>query len=630
MRRFLFAFLLSAAVSRTLSAAAPPAKVVLLGLDGADWALLDERIAKGEMPNLAKLVSTGRSAVLESELPYLSPILWTTLATGVPPPVHGVLDFEEFDPHDGHRVPVSARSRQFPALWSTASAKGLSVGLVGWWASWPCEEIRGFCISERFAPALFDAPSEGAGIVHPKIQWKALAKLRDEQIASADRDLASVFGVDVAAAKALGPNGQKTLDGLRRLLVQARTFVRTGLSLGERVHPSLLSIYVGGTDEVGHVAAKFRPPKMAGVSDAEVRVFGRAVDGFYRETDRLIGEVAAYAAAEGAILVLVSDHGFRWGADRPALESDAANTAAYWHRKEGVLLLSGPGVKKGARGTATPYDLAPTLSALLGLPVDRSMPGKVRSDLVDAAAKPAVEDLAKGIPVKLVEVSGAVSKSAEAEQLEKLRSLGYLSGASGPSGKVAPGGKPGRTEGAWNNLGLFEREKGRLAEAERAFRKALEVSPKYSSPRTNLSDVYLRQKKWDEADAELFASVEAGNPRGEAALAARMAEYSKKGAPAGRLAKFLAAGARRLPGSRTLALAEGRRRFESNDCGGSAAVLEAFLKSVPKDTEVLNFAATARLCLGDPDGAVALFRRSLEADPRQTIPREALSRLGAR
>ena len=56
----------------------------------------------------------------------------------------------------GRAFPISGRSRKVPAIWNLASAKGLKVGVVGWWATWPAEKVNGFLVSDRAAPVLFD------------------------------------------------------------------------------------------------------------------------------------------------------------------------------------------------------------------------------------------------------------------------------------------------------------------------------------------------------------------------------------------------------------------------------------------------------------------------------------------
>src|SRR4029077_6709704 len=54
-------------------------RVILIGLDGADWSLLDRLAATGRMPNLARLTREGRTARLKSAIPLLSPIIWTSI-----------------------------------------------------------------------------------------------------------------------------------------------------------------------------------------------------------------------------------------------------------------------------------------------------------------------------------------------------------------------------------------------------------------------------------------------------------------------------------------------------------------------------------------------------------------------
>ena len=59
--------------------------MIFLGLDGADWQLLDRYMAAGTMPHLAALVADGRRGDLAAFEPPLSPLLWTTMMTGASP-----------------------------------------------------------------------------------------------------------------------------------------------------------------------------------------------------------------------------------------------------------------------------------------------------------------------------------------------------------------------------------------------------------------------------------------------------------------------------------------------------------------------------------------------------------------
>src|SRR5262249_57293061 len=140
---------------RIRRALAGPRPAIGLGLDGLDWELMDSLTAQGRLHNWKRLAGSGLAAELESFRPMLTPVVWTTLATGVGPDIHGILDFQEVDPRTGAKVPISGASRQAPAIWNIASRAGRKVGVVGWWATHPAEEVNGFLVSDYASPILF-------------------------------------------------------------------------------------------------------------------------------------------------------------------------------------------------------------------------------------------------------------------------------------------------------------------------------------------------------------------------------------------------------------------------------------------------------------------------------------------
>jgi len=151
---------------RTRRPATGKRAVIWVGLDGLDFEILDRLAASGAMPNWKRLASEGWTARLSSDYPLISPVLWTTAATGRTPDAHRVLDFQEVDPATGRKVPISGLSRAVPAVWNLASAAGRRVGVVGWWATHPAEEVDGFFVTDRVSPLLFESAST-AGAVYP-------------------------------------------------------------------------------------------------------------------------------------------------------------------------------------------------------------------------------------------------------------------------------------------------------------------------------------------------------------------------------------------------------------------------------------------------------------------------------
>src|SRR2546427_762338 len=70
-----------------------PGRVVMVGVDGADWRVIEPLVARGRMPAFKRLMEQGATGTLRSMLPSASPSLWTTIATGVGPDRHGIHGF---------------------------------------------------------------------------------------------------------------------------------------------------------------------------------------------------------------------------------------------------------------------------------------------------------------------------------------------------------------------------------------------------------------------------------------------------------------------------------------------------------------------------------------------------------
>ncbi len=610
---------ISDAAQRARRAPGSRAPVIWLGLDGLDWELLDRLAAEGRMPNWKRLAAEGYTARLKSYVPILSPVVWTTVATGLGPNLHRVLDFQEVDPATGQKVPISGRSRAVPAIWNVASASGLTVGVVGWWATHPAEEVKGFFVTDHASPILFE------GMPKPGVAFPASLGAGVEQIATregrvTDAELARFVDLpldEIADARASGKGLESPVIALARTIAATRTQSRIARELYDRNLPDLMMLYLEGTDVVGHVFASYVAPKMDCVSDADFARYHRAVDEYYALVDRLIGQWMRRAEEDGATLVVNSDHGFKWGADR-SCERGSLNpaTAGFWHRIDGVFAAWGGRAQKGTeRGRASVFDVAPTVAALLGLPVDRRSEGSpVRAGFRDLAA-PARKDLAD-VPVRRLAAEQMSEKEAS-EYAKKLMALGYLSG--GEPGKLAPSGgdRPGMTEGAWNNLGLYLSRNGKsdAAGAEAAYRQALALRPEYASPQFNLAVLY-RERGDDRAAVDwLLRSLAAGHADPEGTILLWASEYQQKG-KARPEREVLERGAGQYPDSETIARQLAVARFRAKDCAGAEAALARF-EAASRDPDTFNVLALLRTCLGRPDEAIRLFQRSLSIKPDQ-------------
>src|SRR5580765_1443459 len=133
-------------VQQIASKTTPGKPVIFIGLDGADWSLLDQYASRGVMPTLARLVSEGASGTLKTIHPPLSPLIWTTMMTGTSPLDHRILDFLRVNPSSQQREPITSDERKVPAVWNMASAGGKKVGALGFWATYPAEAVNGLMV----------------------------------------------------------------------------------------------------------------------------------------------------------------------------------------------------------------------------------------------------------------------------------------------------------------------------------------------------------------------------------------------------------------------------------------------------------------------------------------------------
>src|SRR5580692_10361565 len=83
-----------AAIRRKLSLRkAKIRRIVFLGLDGLDPGLTERYMAEGKLPNFSRLKELGSFHRLRTTFPALSPVAWSTFATGVNPAKHNIFDF---------------------------------------------------------------------------------------------------------------------------------------------------------------------------------------------------------------------------------------------------------------------------------------------------------------------------------------------------------------------------------------------------------------------------------------------------------------------------------------------------------------------------------------------------------
>ena len=605
----------------------PARPVIFVGLDGADWELLDDYMVAGVMPNLAALARGGRTGTLKTLNPPLSPLVWTTMMTGASPLEHGILDFTRRNPKTGALEPIPSSERRLPAVWNMANDGDKSVAVFGLWATWPAEAVKGLMVADRFSSFTSRDQAPPPGTVYPPDQegWarETLAKAEAGVNYDALHAWLPWLSQDDAEKAAADPDPYAhPVSALRRILIETRAYHALATAWLARAKPDLAVVYFQGTDTLGHVFAPYAPPRQDAVSPEDFDRFSRVPELYFAEIDRMLGEYRKLAEARGAVLMIASDHGFRWKEGRPAkLSSAAAATAGKWHREEGIYLLWGPGIQPAAnREQDEVGQVCATLLALLGLP-----PG-------DGVAGPPVGGI-EAVHAKLADYRGhyrpapevEASDEANAGEVEKLRSLGYIGakegGGSGPAGST-------RTAGSYNNEGLLHRERGEADAAVAAYEKALTVDPQNAAAMWNLSDLlHAQHKDLDRADDLLVKSLAAGLPEGIDYTVGRTVAYAR-GGETERGLRLLERALTTRPRDPRLHLLRGRYRLERHQCEKALDDFETAAGADPRNALAFASVGLAQLCIGDGEGAARSFHRSLQIDPNQPEIRRALGRIG--
>ncbi len=281
-RSFLFlTIVLAAALSvtsvscRVTEDPAPIHPFILFGVDGADWDAVEWMWEQNRLPHLKRLADRGVAAPLET-FHHASPVIWTSVATGVMPDVHGITEFVV--PTVKGDQPVSSTLRRVPALWNMVTATGGRVAVLGWWASWPVEEVNGTIVSDRATHEIPDRvwPPEFLSVFDTE-----LARLRAEE-------------------KGTKPNSMLEAD---------RIFGRLALAFADENY-DLLLLYLRGVDISCHFHWRaFEPQNFPDAKPSELEAERELIAREYDLVDRTLGDFLATSGPDVNIIVM-SDHGF--------------------------------------------------------------------------------------------------------------------------------------------------------------------------------------------------------------------------------------------------------------------------------------------------------------------------------
>ncbi len=138
-------------------------RVLVLGLDGATWTLLDPLLAQNKLPTLGKLIQNGSRSILRSCIQPSSEQAWSAFATGKQNGKFGLYGFYQRAQNSYALEYINASHRRAATLWRILSDRDKKCVVVNVPLTWPVEKINGALVSGLMTPGLnsqFTYPNE--------------------------------------------------------------------------------------------------------------------------------------------------------------------------------------------------------------------------------------------------------------------------------------------------------------------------------------------------------------------------------------------------------------------------------------------------------------------------------------
>ncbi len=427
-------------------------KLLLVGWDSADWKIMHPLMDAGKLPVVAHLVNRGISGNLTTLEPQLSPMLWTSIATGKMAYHHGVAGFTEVDPLTGGVVPVSAATRQCRTVWEMLGEHGLRSHLVSWFATQGEQDLQGKMVSNMFChlhgvrpgqdPATWPAPPPGT-------YWppELAATMNELRVSPHEVDPDQILRLFVPDAPKVDQANDMRLLQLAKLLAESFSVHSAATHLMESDPDwDFMAVYYRAIDEISHVFMPYHPPKMEGIPQEDFEMYQEVVNSSYRLHDLFLQRLIELAGPDTAIM-LVSDHGFHSDHLRPKFTPRVPAGITVWHRPQGAIVASGPGFKPdelvhGARL----LDVTPTILHYFGLPVGRDMEGRVLEDAF-AERTPVAFIPTWERPDAANRQRGGMEDADRKALLDQFVALGYIDEVAADPGEAAAGTE---RENQWN------------------------------------------------------------------------------------------------------------------------------------------------------------------------------------
>lgn len=259
-------------------------RVLIIGIDGCTWNILQPLIESDFMPNFAKLIEQGNSFTLQSTIPPVTAPAWTSFLTGKKVSKHRIYDFINYIPESRDIILNNSRTIRTQTIWTLLSDAGFKVGCINAPMTFPVYDVNGFMISG------FDTPgTESSFIFPPDEKDYFLDNYPNYEFETVDTN------IDLE-------NFDRNLQFIEKL-IKLRTEV--SIDFYKRYKPDVLMAHFQNLDALQHA--------LYGLLTGKTGVFSQIhvdkVKELYQTLDTHLGRILQIFDMDSMKIVL-SDHGF--------------------------------------------------------------------------------------------------------------------------------------------------------------------------------------------------------------------------------------------------------------------------------------------------------------------------------
>jgi predicted AlkP superfamily phosphohydrolase/phosphomutase len=250
-------------------------RIIILGIDGVPYGLMEELSDKGIMPNFKKIRKEGVFRKMQSSIPEISSVAWSSIITGKNPGEHGIFGFTDVVPGTYSLSFPNFNNLKEKPFWNLDPEKKSIIINVP--STYPAKELNGFLISGFVALDMEKA-------VYPETRINELEDIG--------------YRIDVDSEKGHISKDMFLRDLFETLEIRMKLFRKMW---DENKDWTYFMFVFTGTDRIGHFLWQ-------AYKDKNHKYHKKFLD-FFRKTDEAIGEINSCLMKDD-YLIMVSDHGF--------------------------------------------------------------------------------------------------------------------------------------------------------------------------------------------------------------------------------------------------------------------------------------------------------------------------------